>query len=311
MPAAASKGMRGETRREPRIGDGLKIHLHIGAHKTATTFVQTRLEGHKRLAALGVAVAPHARVRTEIADRLDGSSLTRFVGRSVASGVKGVLADYEQARLLVISDENLAGPMASLESPDGMYPALGSRLDTLLDSLDGHDVTVFLSVRDYAAFFSSAYAFRAEQRKAASPEIYRDRAANLVRSWAHLAADAAAQIGAERVVVWTYERLCEASSAISDAITDIEGLDLFPPTARPRLASLTRKGAAVVDRVSDLLSEDERARFARHVARFAFDAPDERVSVVDEALAGWLTGCYREDLAAIEAMGCRLLGHRV
>lgn len=291
-------------------GDGLKIHLHIGAHKTATTFVQTRLENQKRLAEFGVAVAPHARVRAEIADRLDAPPLGRLVGRSIASGIAGVLRDYSGADLLILSDENIAGPLASVEGAEGMYPALGERLAALLPRLDGHDVTVFLSVRDYAAFFSSAYAFRAEQRKAASPETYRERAASLVRNWADLAAAAAAQVGAERVVVWTYERLCEASSGISDAITGVEGLDLFPATARPRLTSLTRKGAAVVDRVSDLLSEEERARFARHVARFAFDPPDGRVSVVDDALAAWLSACYREDLAAIEAMGCRLIGHR-
>lgn len=287
----------------------MRIHLHLGAHKTATTFIQQRLEKSASLRKTFVAATSHERVRREISDKLDLADAVGVVGKR---GLKVALAQIieEQAgkELVILSDENLCGPMASVEEPGGFYPGVRGRLRKLMKALDGHDVTAFFSVRGYEGFFSSVYAHRAGLGKAADLSVYSARAAALKRGWREVAADIAAEVGPSRLVVWSHEGFVASPACVSDALSGIEGLNLFADARRSPNRSLGRKGLAMLERVSGLLAEGERARFARAIANFEFDLPDTKVEAVRDAERLRLSERYRDDLEAIAALGCRVIG---
>ena len=291
----------------------MRIHLHIGAHKTATTYVQSRLwQEREALGSHGVAIAPHADVRRLASNRLDSAEALRgaafgLAARAASRGLRRIIETAGAADTLIVSDENLAGPIATVEQDCGMYPNVGRRTEALLRGLDGHEATVFLSVRAYPSFFDSVYAYRAGQRRAPPPEEYARQAASPPRDWLAVVADVVKAAGADRVTVWTFDGFLRAPQPVADALTGTEGLALFSATDRPRLPSLTSKGLALMDRVSDLLSDGEHARFARMVARFPFDQPDGRATTLAPETAERLAARYARDLDAIRAMGCRLI----
>ena len=93
----------------------MRVILHIGAHKTATTYLQRRLDAHRTvLETQGVAYAGPDQLREHAARRLPFTA-----PHLVAVRVALARARKQGAARLILSEENLLGPMADL--PRGLY----------------------------------------------------------------------------------------------------------------------------------------------------------------------------------------------
>jgi hypothetical protein len=135
----------------------MKIHLHVGAHKTATTSQQTILAGNlSKLREHGVGYLPLNQVRELVSQRLMALNtdsfrlddhLSRFFGGTVPANPRGI----------IISDENLIGTCVEIASTGQLYPAAAKRMRLLRKLLAGHELVVFFSIRGYADFLAAAY----------------------------------------------------------------------------------------------------------------------------------------------------------
>lgn len=135
----------------------MRIHLHVGVHKTATTFVQGMLRGSQAaLSEAGVGYLPMGQVRqwlTRTLMTIDPrdfdieANSDRFFPADVPAVVTGI----------VLSDENLLGDCTSFVRTGVAYEHLEQRLRRLRLLLAGHDVSLFCAVRSYDTFPVSAY----------------------------------------------------------------------------------------------------------------------------------------------------------
>lgn len=270
------------------------------------------MEEREKLALAKVGVVAHNFFRKQISDPLDtGGGLGR-VGYAAAkpalsrSLAKMVSFHAAQDRV-IMSDENIAGSILTAVGTAGLYPDIKRRLAVVLDSMpSGHETRVFFSVRGYAQHFSSIYAYRAGMGETDKMETFRGCALNLKRGWADVVADICAVAGAERTVVWPYEEFSKAPAKVNYAMLGAWKPRVFVKSDKASLPSLTRKGLAVLERVADMLTPREHEGLARVVARFDFDKPDEKFSLFNPEQTANLMERYERDLAAIEALGCRL-----
>ncbi|WP_020180761.1 hypothetical protein [Methylopila sp. M107] len=292
------------------------ICLHVGAHKTASTYMQSRLmEDGDVLSGFGIGVASHVDFRKEVTEALDAASRLGAVGHAVARpALRRSLARLVEAHAahdrLIVSDENVAGSILSAVGRDGLYPQIKARLGALLAALpEGHDAKVFFCVRGYAEYFSSIFAYRAGQRHAQDIDEFRRRAMTLRRGWVEVVSDIVAVAGADRTVVWPYETFKKAPARIGAELLGEGPPKIFVRTHKAILPSLSRKGLMVLDHVGDLLSEAEYAGLARQLAQISFDKPDGKITLFDAEEAASLAERYDRDLAAIGALGCCLLVH--
>lgn len=135
----------------------MKLHVHVGVHKTATTYLQGLVAKNvHRLNEAGVGAMgltpfrafftrnlmkfPAAEFRID--DHLD-----KFFPHGVPSRVRG----------MILSDENLIGICNGLIGNGVAYSGAGRRLAHLRELLGGHRLTMHMSIRSYAPFTSSAY----------------------------------------------------------------------------------------------------------------------------------------------------------
>jgi len=135
----------------------MRIHLHLGVHKTASTFVQSALSLNRAaLNAAGIGYMPLDRIRQALTMRLEGTAppafriddqLQQFFDGPVPKTVRGI----------IVSDENLLGSCPDAVHTGHLYGAAMTRLSQLSRVLQGHDVTLFLSVRSYDTFIPSLY----------------------------------------------------------------------------------------------------------------------------------------------------------
>lgn len=140
----------------------MEIVLHLGVHKTASTYLQSLLEknlvslerhsigyAHPKILRPLFAQAPQRNLGTRRALR---NSARAWALRQVVETAQDL-----QRKRLIISEEQLLGSVRALFSGRGFYRDLSKELRGLVSVLQGQPVKVLLSIRNYDTFFVSAY----------------------------------------------------------------------------------------------------------------------------------------------------------
>ncbi|PWE33740.1 hypothetical protein DDZ14_03490 [Maritimibacter sp. 55A14] len=176
-------GLRRACQRATGPKRGRRIVLHLGPHKTASTFIQRMAEFNlPRLPLSCEVIAREAaelqalrritmKLRSEDAARAAHAELTE------AAAVLGVRGRY--ARATLISHEDLLGPMPSRAGIMGLYPFAHLTLPAMLEGLqtEGAEVQVALYRRPIHDWLTSVQRYRNRHRPDAPWLDVRDFAA--------------------------------------------------------------------------------------------------------------------------------------
>ncbi|MEM6906930.1 MAG: hypothetical protein AAF568_13635, partial [Pseudomonadota bacterium] len=179
----------------------MRVILHLGAYKTASTHIQRRLDlNAETLAQAGVAVATPATLRPALRRAEVGA------GPAIAEAVRD--ADLLGMARIVVSEEQLPGPLRPMAQGQAFYRGAERRLAPIAEALAGQEVTVLLALRSYADFYASAYGqvirgwrwidFGTDER---------ERILGESRGWPDLVADIYRAFPGRPVHVWRYEAM--------------------------------------------------------------------------------------------------------
>lgn len=283
-----------------------RVHIHLGAHKTATTFIQNCLEQNKSLfldrhilcvtptftrngfmKCFRESIAGNAENQAELTEKM----LAFIKAETLSYGFND-----SQPTLLVISEENFLGNFKSLIENGRLYPELKLRLATLAKTFDGCEISVFVSIRHYCEFYPSAYleALRNGVHRM-SFEEFMANATILENSWLTMIDDICSVF--DTVKVWPYEKFRENAQAILSELLDTplskEIIDINT-LQRP---SLSRKGLDIVMANKDKLSRLELTRLVDLIAdQMVFDDPVEKLKITDQWLIDRLNTQYQAEL---------------
>ena len=140
----------------------MEIILHLGAHKTASTFLQKRLSRSQgRLRRHGISFHGPKSIRPRLAKALgDDPSLSKreqYARRR--DSLAWLIDDEEEAgtRRLVLSEEQFLGSLRDMVLGDDFYSAAQDHMAPISDALGGRPVHVVASIRGYADFLASVY----------------------------------------------------------------------------------------------------------------------------------------------------------
>ncbi len=206
----------------------MTIHLHLGAHKTASTHLQAVMrKNNGKLIAAGVHYADPSSLR----DRLGPAQRAAEVLAPLPS-LRAIIAALRMRRqvaaaprLFIAADENTLGHCTDMMDAAALYPAARIRLSLWQRIAARRPITCFLAVRDYPEFFSGVHvqSIRDNLFTALGPD---DTAAltALPRRWPDLVADIRAALPSARIVLWQYEDYKRLKGRIADRLTGIEGL---------------------------------------------------------------------------------------
>lgn len=259
----------------PLFGDR-EVHLHLGAHKTATTFIQDALKSNNPLLlAKGVLYLPLQEMRSKNAD--NGKGLTsRIIALSQANRQRGqiqelrqdVLEDFGPERLkkchtVLISEENLSLYLSGYTN-GRPFSDLSQRLMHLREEI-GPKLKVFFSIRDYPDFISSVYVEILRHHQFLSfndflislyqdlPNLWLDAYHNLVQLF-----------GEENVTMWDFEDTVKNPQAILSMLTGgVQNLDI---SSKPSRQSLSQKAVEFIRDFSKLPGESVAAQALAKVA---------------------------------------------
>jgi len=218
------------------------VSLHIGAHKTATTHLQRTLQRNSEvLSQAGVTFLGPKYLRDPEHRLVDMFGLD---GRgALIDGGEQVRMLADGAPRLILSEENLLGLSMSDQRPGVLYPRAAVRIGRLLEHMSPKSATLFLSVREPAAWLTSLYSQKIKGGKIQSFEEFCKGFPPSDIAWSHLLRRFTALNNHQCITVWRYE---DYQTLFPQAVHALTGADLsaaLKPIGRRVNTSLS--GAAI------------------------------------------------------------------
>lgn len=190
------------------------IALHLGAHKTATTYIQECLRQNiTSLEKSSVCYIPLEKLRP---------SLTRSVikGHFLRTHKRKYRKLLKTNRRLIISDENLIGGAKDLYKSGVLYPNLNKRLKRLRQQLPVANIEVYFCVRSYETYLPAMYCEYIRHNDFINFDEYLSSVDIDKISWVSVLDALASIYGRESLRVWRFDEFSSLEQAVFQSIGD-------------------------------------------------------------------------------------------
>lgn len=183
--------------------------LHLGAHKTATTFAQRVLwRSRDRLAEEGIAYLRLNDFREQVTRRIwrnDPRSPDEIAEAQAKARAYIASATPAGAQRLILSDENLLGTPREIVSARALYPKAAARLEAIAEVI-APDI-IYLGLRNAADFGRSIYVEDLFYKESSyvSPAEFREGWLAQDHAWDPLITTIAEQFPESRIVLWDFD----------------------------------------------------------------------------------------------------------
>lgn len=287
----------------------MEIVLHLGAHKTATTYLQTLLHRNADVLRRHRIDLAHPKRLRPIFQAAPRPRYTTSRGRRVAARawaleqVIGSAADLDRERL-VISEEQLIGSLRTGLQGRGLYRDVSREIRAVSSVLNGRPVRVMFSIRGYETFHVSAWG--QIMRGTGYQPFGEDQRRNLLesrRGWPEVLADLMRALPQDSdLTLWRYEKMAETLPAIlskllgEDAASELR-ICTGNPLPGPTGAAIDAIQAHVKSNGS--AEPDEIARLFREYGKEQGYAAYDPWTAAERSL---MQRSYRDDVAFIREL---------
>lgn len=275
-------------------------HVHLGAHKTATTQIQDSLVlNRSALAGHGVGVVSRADIRS--VNFPIGKAFHRFFP-GVGMQIRRHMGDKGAGQPTVVLSEELILGLAPEMLLSPMYPNAAERLRPLARLARKEPVSFFLGVRGHDSIFPSCYA-QALRARAYPPghfDVIRQQLQQQPPSWMELARRLSQALGGAQLTVWTMEAYKENPQRILSELTGVDGLELAEVTSNI-LSPSAEAVAEVENTCADLVRQERQEAVARIYTDLSPGHPKFAPFTAEEVSA--LKQAYQQDLEQMAAAG--------
>jgi hypothetical protein len=284
----------------------MKLHVHLGVHKTATTYLQGRLARNRQglnRNGVGVMALPEFRqffTRNFRKFPVEGFRVENHIERFFKDGVPA------NVRGLILSDENMIGLCNSLIASGKAYQRGPVRLAHLKKLLRGHKVTMFMAIRSYDAFTSSAYCEAMRHTdQFVTFESFRSQFDLEELRWPAMVRRFCEALEPDEVKLWRFEDFRQQSEQVYRELAFGQGVDDVPEDDRVERPSFSGAAVSALEAVASRLGPESAAGLVDSISQAL---PKGSGKGQYPAFMPWsdadshaMTRLYDEDCAAIPA----------
>ncbi|CAN7444206.1 hypothetical protein [Rhizobium sp. LjRoot254] len=272
-----------------------RILLHIGAHKTATSYMQKKL-------ALNVDLLARRGIHYDPLD-VFRKNFTILLNEGVTRENEFVqtLRGTARGMTILVSEENIMGVPGDLPREHKYYIRARERLARTAELFHTATPEIFLSLREYAGFAVSMYSEYIRHQKYLPFAEYRAifEASNF--SWLSVIDDIHAAVPGAKLTLWDFADFRNLEKQVFQSMLGFDP-DIFENPVGPVRESFSEVAIRAIEVLSGALKHNEVRKLINPIARNlpkgdqypAFDPMDA------EAKAS-LKARYKADLAAIAA----------
>jgi hypothetical protein len=234
--------------------------LHIGAHKTASSYIQKKLASNRDL------LARH-RIHYDgpMHFRENFTSQLRLIG-----GPRGAYVDGMVKRIktqdVILSDEDLNGIPWEVMKRGKLYGRLNERLGLVRTSLEMVAPEVFLALRDYSQFAVSLYIEIIRHRDFLSFETFFKAFCDSNFSWLAVIEDVFSAVPDATLHVWDFGRFAVDEKPVFDALIGMDS-SILEPLEGPARESFSATTVKALQALSAVLKPDDLRKIMPSIAR--------------------------------------------
>lgn len=287
------------------------VHFHVGAHKTATTYMQSRLRSNRqRLRNDGINFVDlwakndeEKRYRKQLKRVIEKERVNEQKLALISTQLHDIVAKATQPdnSLIVLSYENMLGDYDLTKGP-APYPNAGTAIRHVVNAFPDWQVRIFFSIRSLDRFVESGYVQRVFTRyETRRFKGYMKQIDVTGLSWMPVVSAINAAIGAENVFVWEYEKFVKAEQIVWNALLarpDAEKLLVRP--AKASNYSLSGKGLRYMRSINKVATPADARKFRSLIKQtFACQLGYEPPKLLDSAMRQRLISSYERDCAEL------------
>ncbi|MCV3764388.1 hypothetical protein [Rhizobium sp. TRM95796] len=182
--------------------------LHLGAHKTATTYIQRKFAQNRGiLKRHDLHFYKLEQLRKSFTPLVYGNKKenTAFISQ---------MAETAAAGDVLISEENILGMAGELVKKGNFYPDIASRLKLVVENLNVEAPDIYLSLREYSAFVVSMYCEYLRHQKFIEFETFMDTFRKSGFNWTQVVRDVRSGSPKSRIFVWDFAKFRESEHEI-------------------------------------------------------------------------------------------------
>lgn len=131
-----------------------KIHMHLGAHKTASTHLERMIRHNIELLELKDVRSP---VKREVREKFTRRLIKNGKPTDLTSEDPALVEMIGSPETFVLCDENVPGVPKRVLQNGVFYPNASFRLSRAVEVLRDHPISFFIGIRNPAAFITSCY----------------------------------------------------------------------------------------------------------------------------------------------------------
>jgi len=280
----------------------MKIKLHIGAHKTATTYMQRLLETNRSLLLKEkIHLSIHSNPRkTWMYDLLSCADEEKK-----NSDISSIINEKPEEGLWLISDEDISGTSYQLKLFPHIYPKLQKRLSCFKNIFPNDIIEIYFSIRSYENYYRSTY-LEVVRNKGYMPftdyyneEHYKDN------SWVKVIEQMVSVIPESQITLWCYEDFSQLLPVILSKFTETnlvnEVMRNYPPETltRPSLSSTAIDILSKMDKLDNKILE--RKRIETIIEKYPLNKDNPPFVAFDEEIRRKFQNQYRQDIQVIKS----------
>ncbi|MEM7688756.1 MAG: hypothetical protein AAF291_07015 [Pseudomonadota bacterium] len=289
------------------------IRIHVGAHKTATTYIQDTLALNQAAsAASGTAYWTREQFRSALSSAISGekarrkSNLSSLAYRLLSQRRESVerLAGFFDLDLdITISDENLLGEAHDCFSGQ-VYPSAPIYLNLLKDALPDRPVEILLCVRSYASFLSSLYGESLRHGHFLRMVRFQEMHATGKKLWPNLVRVIHQAFPEATISVWRYEDFARLEDQVLSRMTGLAPEAIVKPSQSDILPSASSDAIlAFVEEAKSLSYTQRQFRMLALQISHPRGQGSGKFSLWDGAQKAQLADEYDADIESLKKVG--------
>lgn len=237
-----------------------RMILHIGAHKTATSYMQKKLALNvELLKRRNIHFDPLETVRKEFTPILNDRA-------TPANEWIRELRGTARSMNVLLSEENIMGVPGDLVREGQYYVWARSRLSRVRELLEADRPEIFLALRDYSAFTVSMYSEYIRHRAFLKFEEYLEIYEATAFSWVRVIDDIFQAIPEARLSVWDFGHFRTLEKGVFQAMLGFDP-DILENPVGPVRESFSEVAVRAFEALSGALTHAEMKKLINPIAR--------------------------------------------
>lgn len=274
------------------------IKLYLGAHKTASTYIQNLLFVNRVfLEGKGFSIF--------IPKTLRKLYLPQFFEYCKEGKVSKNLYDIllNSKENIIISDENLIGIPEDFIRVKGMYPYAVKRLKCFKKLYKDFDIKFYFSIRNYFEFYNSIYSEIIRNSEFLTIKEFKERLWWKDNSWVKLIEEISQIIGKENIFIWDFSLVKKDLFTILKLLVNIneKEFNLLKKDIKEKRLGLSLKSIEIMENIHSVLKVDEYFSLLERINnKYSVSKGFSKVNVFSDDEKKFLKNKYEKDIKSIE-----------